>query len=669
MSLVAIVSLAMSPAAGWAQQATRQDSVAQRLEPTRITAPRGGTTAGGAAMLVINVDSARIKPSPTLADLMRTVPLVLVRTNSRGEAELSVRGSESRQVGIMLDGLPLSPGWDGRADPGLIPLTGISRVNYVRSTGTVLNGPNALGGVLNLTYDEPAAGSFSKLFSLGTDETGARLFSGTVAGTAGDASSRVTWRLGAGLRDYDGLIRAGGVSDPSGGEPRLRTNTDSREYDYLGRLGWAGANGAGITATVSGFDGEGGVAPELHVAGPRYWRYPERSRRMVQLGATAPRLTSGLGITQIRVSGGVIDGRTRIESFSNATYSTVSGTESGDEKVTNVRAAVSQTVGGGVRFEAAFTKNEISYDEGLNKDPISHYKQALQSAGVEGHFAAGENTLVSAGVVVDRGETVEAGGKTPLGPKDLTGWRLGVTHAATPSVRLFAAVGERGRFAALRELYSGALNKFEPNPNLKPERLLTTEAGFGYGDPDAVQGFNAQITGFYHYLEDGIVRVAFGNTKRFQRVNRDETRTTGLEALLGWRGGEGKPSLTLDLVAQRARIAATKPGADDAKPEHMPGFRGMLDGEFPLGNGFTFGANVQHMGSQYCVNPDTGKDQLLGSQSLGGVTLRRGWAVGSGLFRWVRAVVGLDNLTNAAYYEQCGLPRAGRTLRVGVELR
>ncbi len=29
----------------------------------------------------------------------------------------------------------------------------------------------------------------------------------------------------------------------------------------------------------------------------------------------------------------------------------------------------------------------------------------------------------------------------------------------------------------------------------------------------------------------------------------------------------------------------------------------------------------------------------------------------------------MDNVTNAAVYEQCGLPRAGRTLRLGIDLR
>jgi iron complex outermembrane receptor protein len=35
----------------------------------------------------------------------------------------------------------------------------------------------------------------------------------------------------------------------------------------------------------------------------------------------------------------------------------------------------------------------------------------------------------------------------------------------------------------------------------------------------------------------------------------------------------------------------------------------------------------------------------------------------------LRAVLGLDNVTDATVYDQCGLPQPGRTLRLGLDLR
>src|SRR5690606_18924878 len=131
---------------------------------------------------------------------------------------------------------------------------------------TVLGGPNTLGGVIELSLDEPRADTgLRPRMSLGSDETGARLLSAALSGTTElEGTSHLTWRAGGGLRQRDGLVRAAGVPDPRGGA-FLRTNTDMRESDAFASLGWHGSKGAGVSALVSGYDAMRGVAPELHV--------------------------------------------------------------------------------------------------------------------------------------------------------------------------------------------------------------------------------------------------------------------------------------------------------------------------------------------------------------------------------------------------------------------
>jgi iron complex outermembrane receptor protein len=55
------------------------------------------------------------------------------------------------------------------------------------------------------------------------------------------------------------------------------------------------------------------------------------------------------------------------------------------------------------------------------------------------------------------------------------------------------------------------------------------------------------------------------------------------------------------------------------------------------------------------------------------VGLDREWHLGganaTGLLRRLRASLALDNVADAAVYDQCGLPQPGRTLRFGVTLR
>lgn len=77
---------------------TRTDSTVFRVPAIQVVATRPVTTVGGSSAIEVRVDSLSLPAAPMLEQVLREIPTLHVRTNSRGEAELSVRGSESRQV-------------------------------------------------------------------------------------------------------------------------------------------------------------------------------------------------------------------------------------------------------------------------------------------------------------------------------------------------------------------------------------------------------------------------------------------------------------------------------------------------------------------------------------------------------------------------------------------
>lgn len=641
-----------------------RDTTAQRIEPQEILATRTQGIVGGAAAVSVRVDSTPLGPGASLAELLRRVPTVHVRTNSRGEVELSVRGSESRQAALTLNGIPLSPGWDGRADAGLIPLSGVTSLTFVRSTGSLLGGPNAIGGTVDLRIDAPTR-ALERALSLGTDQTGAQLISLTAAGLQPRGRHGYShWSAGGSVRDVPGLMRAADVPDADPGA-RLRTNTDARQRDLFFTGGWDAPSGASVHALVSAYAAERGVAPELHLAAPRRWRYPAQSRVITQVRAQAAPLAWMAGTTTLEGSAAYLSGLTRIETFGDPLFTTINGRESGDERVRTLRATGKHVLQAGSELRTAFTLQDIRYDEALNGSAPSRYAQQLWSAGLEGQRVLGARTLVTAGVVVDRGATLESGEKLASPTRTMPGWRLGATMQLRPTVRLHASASERARFPALRELYSGALARFEPNPELKPERLRALEAGVSWGATESLAGTSMQIVGFAHRLDDGVVRIGFPGTNRFIRVNRDQTESVGSELLVGWRGANGA-ALQVEAVGQRVRIVDALAGGSGRKPEHQPAIRGMVDATLPAQRGIVVGANLQHLGSQYCVNPETDRDVSLAPQTVVGATAQRRWRFGGSGVRAIRVLLGLDNVMDAAAYEQCGLPRAGRTLRLSV---
>ncbi|MEE2897670.1 MAG: TonB-dependent receptor plug domain-containing protein, partial [Gemmatimonadota bacterium] len=74
----------------------------------RVTVPQPALTTGGSSAVFVRLDSVGSTPAPSMEEVIRSMPLVVVRRNSRGEAQPSIRGSDERQIGVFMDGVPLT---------------------------------------------------------------------------------------------------------------------------------------------------------------------------------------------------------------------------------------------------------------------------------------------------------------------------------------------------------------------------------------------------------------------------------------------------------------------------------------------------------------------------------------------------------------------------------
>jgi iron complex outermembrane receptor protein len=659
---------------------TRADS-ARRIDRVTIQGARTPAAVGGSSAVIVRPDSLRTPPAPRLEEALREIPFVLVRQNSRGEMELSVRGSDSRQAAVLLDGVPLTLGWDHRSDPSLIPLSGVQSVVLVRGLSSLLQGPNVLGGVIDLGVGTNATGSVARRqlwAGTGVDQYGGQALSigGTLPIESGTAGT-LTLRGGAGYRFRDGFRVTGEAGDTTS-DDELRTNSDLRQYDGFASLRWQGAAGRHVGVTATSYKAERGVPPELHIEAPRLWRYPDQSRLFAALSAGTGAARTPFGTGSMEFVGGYNAGKLEIESFTDRTYTTLDARELGNERTATGRITAAHTLPAGAQLRAAFTGADVRYEETLGDDPASDYRQRLWSTGAEMEWPVRSHMVVGGGVVYDAATTPETGGKESLGRVDAWGWRGGATLVASDAVRMHGSVSRRSRFPSLRELYSGALNRFQPNPALRPEQLTGAELGVTLGTEGGAAaptlgGLSLQVVGFHHRLEDAVVRTTVPNTRLFVRVNRDEIRSTGAELLGAWHSSANPAravSLTGDLLAQHVRVRDDSANAE-RRPEHQPETRGSLEVGVPLPvlvRGF---AGVRYTGAQYCVSPDDGNQVRLSGQTEANLALERSWSLGrgTGVFGALRTVLALDNVADATVYDQCGLPQPGRTLRLAIQLR
>jgi iron complex outermembrane recepter protein len=667
-----------------AQQDTSRPDTVHAVAPIPVHAVRPAVTVGGGSALEVRIDSLPLAPAPTLEQVLRRMPLVQVRTNSRGEAQFALRGSgsDARQVAVLVDGIPLSLGWDHRTDLSVLPATAATSLVLVRGLPSVLHGPNVLGGVLEVGVGHHPGQWMpprSSEVSAGVESTGALLASASLSRPFQlPGGSRFAVRAGAGYRDRPGIALPTGVTQPSPAsgssfrafDAGLRTNTDLQHVDGFLAVRWLSAEGAWATLSSSAFRAERGIASELHSATPRYWRYPHVSRTVAVIsGGTGDRATSFGGIGDLEASVGVDLGRSELVSYRTAAYTDVRDRETGDDRTVTLRLLGDHTLGprGGLR--GAFTYADIHRDELLSGAAAYEYRQRIWSLGGEAvtGVATGWDAFpllrLGAGVALDGAATPRSGDKPAL--PDMSDWggraSAGIV-SADGLLLLHAGISRRARFPSLREAYSGALGRFEPNPALAPELLTAAEAGFTRdGRHGRVQG-----VAFYRDLAHAIERITLADG-RFQRINRSALSSGGVELLGSTR--LGALSLAGDLTLQRVRLRDEDMHAG-GRAEYQPDVLAGATARVQLPLRVQAGGAARFTGRQYCANPDRPGQLPLASSTRLDVDAARELRVRrGGAFSVLELRAAVDNVADAAIYDQCGLPQAGRTLRLQLRAR
>jgi vitamin B12 transporter len=234
-----------------------------------------------AAVTVITGDELRAAGTRLLVDALRHVPGIAVAQGGSTGAmtSLFLRGGESDYVRVLIDGVPANePG--GAFDFAHLPVENIERVEIVRGPASVLYGSDAVAGVIQIFT---AAGSAAprvaasietgRAARIGVDLDG-EAATGRGTATAMDASAtgssgRFLWGFGAARYDTDGAYalnndyanRSGslrlGVGAPAAARPDAALTLRWREYRYhfptdgAGRIVDANQYSAGETVTAA----------------------------------------------------------------------------------------------------------------------------------------------------------------------------------------------------------------------------------------------------------------------------------------------------------------------------------------------------------------------------------------------------------------------------------
>ncbi len=678
-SLLAVVGLVLAPEGVLAQDvvdSTHTDSTriapGYLLEGVIVRVAQPALTTTGSSAVAVTMDSLSHVPAPTMEDVLRAMPLIQIRANSRGESQPALRGSEDRQIAVIVDGVPLTLGWDHRTDLSIIPLTAARSVTLTRGLPSVLYGPNTLGGVVevDLHRTDGRTGRVEPVsVGMSLDHTGATNVSATGGSVVAGSDSEWVIRAGAGLQKRNDLALAGAAASAASIRPQYlsatpdrRLNSDARRVDGFFTARYRADAGTWAAVSTSAFDVERGVPPEAHQDAPRLWRYPVQRRLVTAFsGGTGSRATR-FGTGDIEASLGIDLGHTRIDEFATEAYQTVVGGETDHDRTLTLRLLGEHTLGAARDLRAAFTFADVAHKEVLDPSERGSYRQRLWSLGTEAEWRVGplRSTRVTLGVAMDGSDTPVSSDKPPLGTLWDYGARMGFTSLVRGGLAIHGGISRRARFPSLRELYSGALGRFEPNPGLRPEVLVGMEGGLTLRSGES----ELQAVAFHHRLSDGIVRTSITTAdgeKKYKRINQDQVLGTGLELLAA--GALGSVTFSGDLTLQS--VHGVDASGQHVDLEYEPRTIGRLGLELPVGAGVRAAGTLRYVGLQRCENPEIGGLQPLASSRTGDLSLRRIFRhAGAGVPGNVDASIEMRNVTDAVVFDQCGLPQPGRTLRI-----
>ncbi len=205
--------------------AAQAASASIQLQPLTVTASPVATEAANTmqSVTVLTRDDIERSPASTLSQLLSEVNGLTVRRRGGpgSQADLSLRGSNFKQVLVLVNGVPMQNPQSAHLNTNLpISLDAIERIEVVKGPGAMQYGGSASGGVINIITRQ------ADDWSGGVSWTGGSHGTRGMQAHLGAKTGPVTQRLSGGFQYSDSE------------NPAKPNDTDFRHVFYTGHADW-----------------------------------------------------------------------------------------------------------------------------------------------------------------------------------------------------------------------------------------------------------------------------------------------------------------------------------------------------------------------------------------------------------------------------------------------
>nr|WP_319394042.1 TonB-dependent receptor [uncultured Desulfobacter sp.] len=620
----------------------------------------------------VSMKDIAAKGATTAADALKFLPGVYVQSGGKGEAHVSIRGFEQRQIKVLIDGVPARESYAGTVDLSMLPADSISKITITKGASSVLYGANTMGGVINIiTKKGTKTPQTSVSVSFGDYNTAH--YSAGHGGVIGNEGIVNYW-IGAGYQISDGY-RLSRDFDPNNSDTGRGTQynedggardlSDYQKKDLNMKIGVDPGGESSLYLSFDYVDNERGMPTFFN----RYWAYDHwkqwqlslagehRISEMLKLKARLYYVNHEDGITDVSWTGHETSGK---KWFEKSYYD--DDTLGGELQATiNFVPWNTLRIGGNFMEDNHKEGNYLSADcysvlqgwSSVGWEPEEEYTAQTWTIALEDEFTLFERLSVVLGLSYDVFEPTKTSSQPAPGQTDAVNPQIGLVYDFDNNTTLHASVGRKTRFPSLKELYSDLVGG---NWDLDPEQTMAYEVGAAHTFTGNIR---TNLVFFYNDVEDLIDMITVDGDKVY--VNINEAVIYGAEA------GISIPVTDRMDVNLNYTYMSTEDKSNNGRDlEGRPRHRINLGVGYRFSFGLTADLNTSYNCHQYWENSDTYAWEKLPDSFLVNLKLTQKLP-NIGKMAPEVFVLG-TNLLDEDYYETNG-PEPGFNFLVGMNLK
>lgn len=480
-----------------------------------------------------------------LSESLQELPGITVkRGGARNESTIFIRGFDSRQIALLIDGVPVYSNYEGNIDFSRFLSWNYEKITISKGFTSLLYGPNTMGGAINLITSKPKSPFEIDLYSgimIGSDAYNGIMENLRLGGKRGkffyqsslSYHNLKSWSLSKSYQNENNL------------EKGMRDNSFESDLNGNLRLGYSKDENNEYVLTYNRQDGEKGIPVyEGDIQSPRYWQMPDWDKRSLYFSSKTAIAKNSSLISRLYID----KFYNLLESYDDSSYSSqifgYAFSSIYDDKTygVNLNYSFSGIINNSLSLATQF-KRDIHAEQSGKDLPFLSFSDNIFSVAIEDAYKLNKNLNFIGGVSwnlksntgAEEYFTIEDSiARMESGSDKSMNYRLGAFVIPSMYHKIWLTFSANSRFSTLKERYSYRLGRSLANPDLGAERA--NHLIFGYSFNNSLLFLSTEI---FHINSKNKIAYTNVDPNIIQYQNIENSLTNGADFQLGISLEEG----------------------------------------------------------------------------------------------------------------------------------